>query len=156
MTTATMGRILLAIGGLGSLTFVGSGFLGWRLEGQVIARHVLASLMAVLLVVLSNIWVQVFLWAGYRAVRVTASEVACAIAQPSRSLWTSRLLALVAVALSIATFFSGTRVFTVGQSAEAHLIWAVGTLLCQLVALFYGSRCLAFQQRQIAELRPLT
>ena len=153
-----MGRALLAVGVIATLGLIATAVLGYRLPGPAdpaMPRHVLAALVASLLLVFSHCWILLYLIATGRAVRQAVREydVEALVDGEARRLRRKVLpWLLLAVGTALGTFVLGAAVITGAAAAVVHHVLFYVTLGMQAVALWIESRVLAANERLLGEI----
>lgn len=153
-----MGRALLAVGVIATLGLIATAVLGYLLPGPAdpaVPRHVLAALVASLLLLFSHCWILLYLIGTGRAVRqairdygVEASHDAEARRLRGRVLpWL-----LIAAATALGTFLLGAAAMTGAAASVAHHILFYVALVAQAAALWIESRGLAANERLLGEI----
>jgi hypothetical protein len=153
-----MGRALLAVGVIATLGLIATAVLGYLLPGSAdpaVPRHVLAALVASLLLLFSHCWILLYLIGTGRAIRQAIREfgVEASLAAEAGRLRRGVLpWLLLAAGTALATFFLGAAAITGAASAVAHHILFYVTLVAQAVALWIEGRGLAANERLLGDI----
>jgi hypothetical protein len=153
MSALTMGRVMLAFAGLGVVIAVAVAVMGYRVQGPgpLLIAHVSGALVALLLVLLSQLWVPAFVAGSLRLTR----RVAPAVFPPRGTVGLGIVLPLLMV-----TFLSGAFVLgvvglgTSGVLSTAHGIAGAGAAVLALFAVPLQNRALAALDRHVTAVDP--
>lgn len=162
-----MGRALLIVGALATLGLAATGLLGYRMPWppaaaveatggvpEEMSRHILVGLGASLLLLFSHSWILIYLLGTGRAVRQAVRQRGL---EPELSARTKRFkkacypLILLAMALSLATFITGTGVTTGVVPGPVHGVLFYAALAIQILTLAVERRVLDDNERLIAD-----
>lgn len=151
-----MGRALLIVGGFAVLGFVAAGVLGFHAAGSNRLReHLLVGFVSVLLLLLSQVWMVIFLLATGSAIRRTvalgALDPALVLESRQRLRRTAPWL-LLCVALTVATFAVGPEVIGGGVPRWLHAVLASAALISQVFALLIERRELGAHAQRLRQL----
>lgn len=151
-----MGRALLLVGGFAVAGFVAAGALGFEAAARGNLRlHLLVGFVAVLLLLLSQVWILIFLIASGRAVRRTVELAGLDPGLVAESRARLRRLApwlASAVVLTVATFALAPQIAGGGAPRWLHAGLATAALVAQLSALVRERRELGAHALRLGEL----
>lgn len=151
-----MGRALIFVGVFAVAAFVAAGALGFEAAGRGNLRlHLLVGFVSVLLLLLSQVWILIFLVASGRAVRRTVDLAGLDPALAAESRTRLRRLApwlASAVLLSVATFAVGPQMAGGGAPRWLHAGLAAAALAAQVSALVLERRELGAHALRLGEL----
>ena len=148
-----MGRSLLIVGALGTIAVAVAGGLGYGLSSPADAgmpTHIVAALVAILLVMFAHSWILLYLLGTGRVIRDTVREGGLdpALLAESRRLRRVCYACLVAAAaLVMATFLVGGAVAGKGMTPWVHHLLAWVAVAVQGLALWIEWRTLAANER---------
>jgi len=153
-----LGRALLAVGVIATLGLIATAVLGYMLPGPAdpaVPRHVLAALVASLLLLFSHCWILLYLIATGRAIREAVREYGVEASLEAEA-WRLRRgvlpWLLLAAATALGTFLLGAAAMAGAASADAHHILFYVTLVVQALALWIESRGLAANERLLGDI----
>lgn len=156
-----MGRALLFVGGGAVAGFLAAGILGFGAVAQGNLRlHLLVGFLSVLLLLLSQVWILIFLIASARAVRSTVAAAGLGasgldlglVAETHARLRRLAPCLAAAVVLTVATFAVGPQMFGGGVPHWLHSGLAVAALVAQVCALLREWRELDAHALRLGEL----
>ena len=148
-----MGRSLLIVGALGTVAVAVAGGLGYGLSSPADAGmkpHIVAALVAILLVMFAHSWILLYLLGTGRMIRDAVREggLDAALLAESRRLRRVCYACLVAAAaLVMATFLVGGAVAGKGATPWVHHLLAWVAIAVQGLALWIEWRTLAANER---------
>ena len=148
-----MGRSLLVVGALGTIGVAVAGGLGYGLSSPADAgmpTHIVAALVAILLVMFAHTWLLLYLLGTGRMIRDAVREggLDAALLAESRRLRRVCYACLVAAAaLVMATFLVGGAVAGKGMTPWVHHLLAWVAIAVQGFALWIEWRTLAANER---------
>lgn len=161
-----MGRALLIVGALATLGLAASGVLGYlmpwppeaaaELSGvsEEMSRHILVGLGASLLLLFSHCWILIYLLGTGRVVRQAVRQrgLEPELAERTRRFRKSSYsLLLLAMALSLATFVTGTGITTGAVPGWLHPVLFYAALVVQIPTLAIERRALDDTELLIAD-----
>jgi hypothetical protein len=162
-----MGRALLIVGALATLGLAATGVLGYLIpwppspameaSGGVpeeMSRHILAGLGVSLLLLFSHCWILIYLLGTSRVIRQAVRQRDLGPELAERTKRFKKIcysLLLLAMALSLAAFITGTGVTTGMVPGWAHGVLFYAALAVQLPALAVERRALEDNERLIAD-----
>ena len=151
-----MGRALIVVGAVAVAAFLAAGVLGFEASDRGNLRlHLLVGFVSVLLLLLSQVWILIFLVASGRAVRRTVERAGLDPALAAESRARVRRLApwlASAVLLSVATFALGPQMGGGRAPRWLHAGLAAVALAAQLSALVLERRELGAHALRLGEL----
>lgn len=151
-----MGRALIFVGVFAVAAFVAAGALGFEATDRGNLRlHLLVGFVSVLLLLLSQVWILIFLAASGRAVRRTVALAGLDPALTAESRARLRRLApwlASAVLLTVATFAVGPQMAGGRAPRWLHAGLAAAALAAQVSALVLERRELGAHALRLAEL----
>ena len=153
------GRVLLIIGALGTLAFLATAVLGYRLAGGPtdpgVPNHLLVGLGGILMMLFSHSWVLIYLVATGGAVReaVRGQGADASFDAASQGLRRRAIpLAVGATLLAFATFLLGAGVIPNLVPAWIHHALFYLTVLVQGIALWTENRVLGENEKLLTDL----
>ncbi|MEO6196370.1 MAG: hypothetical protein ABIS20_25405 [Thermoanaerobaculia bacterium] len=152
-----MGRSLLIVGALGTIGVAVAGGLGYGLSSPADAgmpTHIIAALVASLLVMFSHSWLLLYLLGTGRVIRDTVREGGLAPALLAESRRLRRVCytcLLAAAALVMATFLVGGAVAGKGAAPWVHHLLAWVAVAVQGLALWIEWRTLVANERLLGD-----
>ena len=143
-------KIVWTMSAVAAAGWIGAGALGYRVEDQrTLAIHTLASFVALLALLLAQVWMAVFALASRALVARATGERDRALASAARRLLFASVLA---VAAATAQFTVSNALFPAKLRAESHGRAAAASILVVVAALVVEARALRGHGRTIEEI----
>ncbi len=141
-------RIVWSIALVGSLGWLGAGALGYWVEDQeTLVLHTLASFLALLVLVLAQVWMAVFVIASRRLVARATGSDSPALASAARAVLLVSLIAIVAVC---AQFTLSNALFPARLEPKQHAQAAAVSMAALALALIVEARALRAHARAVS------